>query len=46
MKKPIQMVEMNLNMIIARNHFLTNCLNRSINHPLIRKNSNIPFKDQ
>ena len=42
-EQPMQMVEMNLNMIIAENPNLRNALDRSINHPLIRKNSNLPF---
>ena len=39
----MQMVELNLNMIIDNNPHLINALDRTDNHPLIRKCSNIPF---
>ena len=45
LKKPKPMVETRLNMIIAGNPKLINCLNRDISHPLIRKYNNIPFND-
>ena len=42
-KQPMQILELNLKMIINNNPHLINVLDRSINHPLIRKYSNIPF---
>ena len=42
-KQPMQMVEMKLIKIIHNNPYLINTLYRSINQPLIRKNSNFPF---
>ena len=41
----MQMVELNLNMIIAENPHLINSLDRSIKYPLIRNYSNIPFNN-
>ena len=43
-KQPMQMVQLKLKMIIAENPNLINSLDRSINHLLIGKNSNIPFQ--
>ena len=45
-EQPMQMVELNLRMIISKNLLLTNALDRSINHPLIRKYSNFPINIQ
>ena len=42
-KQPMQMVELNLNMIISENPRLRNALDRSIDHPSIRNYINIPF---
>ena len=42
-KQPKQMVGMNLNMIIYKHPHLINALDRSINHPLNRKNITTPF---
>ena len=42
-KQPMQMVELNLNMIINNDPHLINALDRSINHPLLRKYSNVFF---
>ena len=39
-EQPMQMVELNLNMKIAKNPHVINSLGRSINHPSIRKCSN------
>ena len=36
-RQPMQMAELNLNMIIAKNSNLLKSLDRSIIHPLIRK---------
>ena len=44
-KQPKHMVEFKLKMIIAKNPHLINTLDRRINHPLIRKNSHIPFNN-
>ena len=43
--QPKPMCEIKLNEIIAKNPKLINCLNRNFCHPLIRKYSNIPSKD-
>ena len=45
-KEPLQMVERNLKLINAKNPQLINALDRSINHSLFRKYSNIPFDVQ
>ena len=45
-KQLMQMVELNLSMMISKNPRLIKALDRSINHPLIRKYSNIPFNVQ
>ena len=45
-KQPRQWVETNWNMLISKNPHLVNALERSINHPLIRKYSNTPLKIQ
>ena len=45
-KQPMQMVESELNMIISENPHLINSLDRSINHTLTRKYSNIPINIQ
>ena len=45
-KQPMQMVQLNLNMIISKGPHLIKALDRSNNHPLIRKYSNIPFTNQ
>ena len=45
-KQPMQLVELNLNMIIAKNPHLINSLYWSIDHPPNRKNSNLPFNIQ
>ena len=42
----MQMVELNLNMIIDKSLPLINLLDKSINHPLIRKESNISINLQ
>ena len=42
---PMSMVERRLNIIIAKNPELNNSLDRNKNHPLIRKNSHIPFNN-
>ena len=42
----MEMIELKLNMIISKNPHLINSLNRSINHLLFRKYSNIPFNVQ
>ena len=42
-KRPVEAIELKLNMIIAKNPHLINSLNRSHNHPSIRKYSHIPF---
>ena len=39
-KQPVQMVKLNPNMIISENPNLFSSLDRSINHSLIRNNSN------
>ena len=40
----MEKIELKLNLIIAKNPYLINSLDRSNNHPSTRKNSNIPFK--
>ena len=45
-KNPMEMVELKLNMIISENPLLIISLDRDIQHPLIRKNSIIPFDNQ
>ena len=42
-KQPMQTDEMTPNMINSKNSHLINALDRSNNHPLIRRNGNIPF---
>ena len=39
----MSMLERRINMIIAKNLQLMNCLDRNKNHPIIRKYSHIPF---
>ena len=41
----MQLIELKLNMIISENTHLIYSLNGSVNHPLIRKSSNIPFNN-
>ena len=41
----MHMVERRLNMIIARNPYLINVLDKRVNYPLIRRHSHIPFKN-
>ena len=43
--QPMQMVERRLNFVIDRRPQLINALDRSKNHPLIRKYSHIPFNN-
>ena len=43
MNEAMQLVELKLNMIIAKHPELINKLDRKNNHPLIRKYSHIPF---
>ena len=43
LNNPMSMIERRIKFIIARNPYLINCLNRNINHPLIKKFSHIPF---
>ena len=45
-KKPMQMVELSLNMMIAKTPNLINCLDRSNNHLITRKQSNVPLSAQ
>ena len=40
----MSMLERRISFIIARNPRLINSLDRNKNHPLIRKNSHIPFQ--
>ena len=42
---PTSMCERRINMNIAKNPHLTNSLDRNKNHPLIRKDSHIPFNN-
>ena len=42
-KQPMQSIELNLHMNIAKAPQLINSLDRYNNHPLIRKYSRIPF---
>ena len=41
---PMGMIERRINIIIAKNPTLINSLDRNENHPLIRKDSHIPFQ--
>ena len=41
----MSMCEPKINMNIAKNPTLIKSLERNLNHPLIRKNSHIPFKN-
>ena len=43
-KQPMQRIELKLNMVIDENPHLINALDRSVNHPSIRKYSSIPFQ--
>ena len=43
-KQPMEMIELNLNVIILKTPHLINSLHGSINHPSIKKYSIIPFK--
>ena len=45
-KQPTEMVELILNLIIAQKPHLIHSLERSFNHPLIRKCCNVPFNFQ
>ena len=45
MNLPMSMVERQINFNIAKNPHLINTLDRTINHPLIRKFSYMPFND-
>ena len=45
-EQPMEIVELKLKMIIAKNLNLIIRLDQSINHPLIIKYSNIPFNDR
>ena len=45
-KQPRQRVELKLNMMSAESPILTNILDQSFKHLLIRKYSNIPFSDR
>ena len=37
-------IELRLNVILAKNPQLINALDRNKNHPLIRKDSHVPFQ--
>ena len=43
--RSMDMCERKINMVIARNPQLINSLHRNKSHPLIRKNSHIPYKN-
>ena len=43
--RPIQAIGLKINMIIAKNPQLINSFDRNKNHPLISKNSHIPFNN-
>ena len=43
---PMPLVERRINFIFAKNPKLINNFDRNKNHPIIRKNSHIPFKNQ
>ena len=43
MNSPMSMLERRINMIIAKNPQLINCLDRNKDHPIIRKYSHIPI---
>ena len=45
MIQPMQSVELRINMIIAKNPKMINSLDRSKNHPLIRKDSHFPINN-
>ena len=45
-KQPMETVELNLNLINAKKPHLIHSLERSFNHPLIRKCCNVPFNFQ
>ena len=45
MNLPMSMVERRINFIIAKHPHLINTLDRTKNHPLIRKYSYIPFNN-
>ena len=42
-KRPMQMVDLKLNMIVDEHPQLINALNRSVNYPLFREISHIPM---
>ena len=44
-KQPMQMVELRLNMITAKNQQLIKSLDRIVNHPLIKKHSDVQIFD-
>ena len=43
MNQPMQPVELRINLLVAKNPQMINSFERNKNHPLIRKNSHIPF---
>ena len=45
-KQTMQKIEITLNMNVANKPNLINNLDQNFNHPMFRKYSNIPFKDQ
>ena len=45
-EQSLELIEVKLNKIISKNPHLINSLDRSDNHPLIKKNSKIPFFKQ
>ena len=45
MNQPMQAIELEINMIFAKDPQLINSLDRTKNHPLIRKYSQIPFNN-
>ena len=44
-KQPMQLAELNLNLIISKNPHLIYALDGRINHPLIEKYSRIPLSN-
>ena len=43
-KQPMQIIELNLNMILDNQSHLIIALDRSVNHPLIRQNCIVAYK--
>ena len=43
-KQPMQMVELEMNLLIGGNLHLINALDRSVSHPLVKEFSQIPFE--